>query len=587
MRVTKLLLQTLRQASTEIALPGYQFLLRGSFVRALAPGAYAFLPLGVQVRRRVQDALTRLLQAHGAQEIGLPIMQPLEVVEQADAALMPEWAAALQSTLPCAGAGYQAWALQSSHEALLMVLLRHLVQSYRQLPTLLYLFWQAPAREMRAARGLFGARETLVLDAYSVHQDEEDSALLGRHILDSFAHLAEAAALPLRRVIMDTDAAAHPTAYHLVWPWAEGEQAFLTCAGCGWACDQAIAPLSKPPSPAEQPQPLTEVATPDCKTIQALCAYLQIPPARTAKSLFLVAQEGAAARRHVIAVVRGDTELSMAKLKRLLGVSALRPADEEEIRALGAQPGYGSPLGVHGAEVVVDELVVRSPNLVAGANRAGYHLLHVNYGRDYRAQHTGDIALAQEGDLCPSCAAPLKLEHGVELGFVGGLKRAIAQAYNVAYLDSSGSPQAVLLGRYRFDIDRFIAAVAETHRDEMGLVWPVSLAPYDVHLMTLGRHNSQVDAAADALYTALTAAGVRVLYDDRDERAGVKFYDADLIGLPLRIVVGERGVSEGTVEVKWRRSGEAVKVAIPEVVPWIGEALQTHLDSKNSCRGSQ
>ncbi|MGQ9501058.1 MAG: proline--tRNA ligase [Anaerolineae bacterium] len=566
--MTKLLAQTLRQASTDITLPGYQFLLRGGFVRPLATGTYAFLPLGVQVRRRVQDALVRTLEAAGGQEIGLPMMQPLEVVEQQATAIVPEWAASLMCVLPLATEGSQAWALQFSHEQPMIALMRNIVQSYRQLPTLLYLFWQAPMREMRTTRGLFGGREAMVLDAYSLHQDEGDSALLCQHILDAFVQLAEAADIPLRRVIMDTNAAGHPVGYRLIWPWADGEQAFLVCEGCGWACDRAIAPLRKPELSAEIPQPLEEVATPECKTIQSLCAWLQIPPSRTAKSLFLVAEAGNATRRYVIAVVRGDTELSMTKLKRLLGVIALRPADEEEIRALGAEPGYGSPLGIRGAEVVVDNLVMGSPNLVAGANRSGYHLLNVNYGRDYQAKHTADIAMAQEGDLCPLCAKALKLEHGAELALAGSLGRAVTQACHLCYLDQSGTPQPVLLGRYRFWVDRFIAAAVEIHHDELGMIWPASLAPYDVHLMTLGRHNPRVDEAADALYTGLTKAGVRVLYDDRDERAGVKFYDADLIGLPLRIVVGERGIAEGIVEVKRRRDGEVTKVVIGEIITY-------------------
>ncbi|MGC8879211.1 MAG: proline--tRNA ligase [Anaerolineae bacterium] len=573
MRVSQLLFQTMRQTSTDIALSGYQFLLRGSFVRSLSAGTHAFLPLGVQVRQQLQRALVHIMEELGAQEIGLPLLQPLEVVGQRVAVTFPDWVAPLQCPVPGVAEGYHTWTLQPGHEQLVLDLLRNIIQSYRQLPILLYLVWQAPEPEMRAARGLLASRESMVLDAYSLHQDEEnrDSAL--RQSLDSWIGLARRAEIPAHSVMVDTNEAGQATAHRLIWPLESGEHSFLVCGGCGWACDQAIAPVRKPVLPAELPQPLQEVATPDCKTIAALCTWLQIPPSRTAKSLFLVAEEGDAVKRYVIAVVRGDTELSMVKLKRQIGVTGLRPASEEEIRGLGVEPGYGSPLGIIGAEVVVDHLAVHSPNLVAGANRPGYHLLNVNYGRDFQATHTADIAMAQEGDLCPSCATPLKLEHGVELGFVGGLKREIAQAYNVTYLDQSGTPQAVLLCRYRFYVDRFIAAVAETHHDEMGLIWPAFLAPYDVYLMSLGRYNPQVSEVADTLYMALNEAGVRVLYDDRDERAGVKFYDADLIGLPLRVAVGERGVTEGTVEVKWRGSGEVMKVAIPEVVSWIKGTL--------------
>ncbi len=576
MRISQLLFQTMRQAPTDIALPGYQFLLRGSFVRPISAGTHIFLPLGIRVRRQLQHVLAHILEESGGQEIGLPVLQPLEVVEQPVIVTFPDWATPLQHSILCSVEGHRPWTLQPGHEQLILALSRNALQSYRQLPVLLYLFWQAPEPEMRTAWGLLASRESTVLDAYSFHQDETNRDSLLRYILDSWLDLAARAEMPIHRVIADMGETEHPTTYWLIWPWESGEHAFLICDGCGWTCDQEIAPVKKPAPPTEMAQPLQEVATPDCKTIAALCAGLQIPPSRTAKSLFLVAEEGAAVKRYVIAVVRGDTELSLAKLKRLLGVPGLRPATEEEIKVLGAEPGYGSPLGISGADVVVDHWITHSPNLVAGANRPGYHLLNVNYGRDYRATYIADIAMAQEGDLCPCCATPLKLEHGVELGLVGGLRREIAQAYHVAYLDQSGTSQSVLLGRYRFWVDRFIAAAAETHHDEMGLIWPAFLAPYDVYLMTLGRHSSQAGKAAEALYTELNKAGVHVLYDDRDERAGVKFYDADLIGLPLRVAVGERGVAEGTVEVKWRRGGEVMQVAIPEVVSWIQGTIGAH-----------
>ncbi|MCS7259560.1 MAG: proline--tRNA ligase [Anaerolineae bacterium] len=569
MRLSQMLFQTMRQASTDIMLPGYQYLQRGGFVRSVSGGAYVFLPLGVQVRRQLQRVLAHLMEEWGGQEIGLPALQPLEVIEGQAEVTFPDWAAPLQHAVSCGGEGYRTWTLPSSHEQLMLALARNIIQSYRQLPVLLYLFWQAPEPAMRTALGLLAGRESMVLDAYSFHSDEADRNTLCQSILTSWADLAERADMPVHRVIADLD----DEASRLIWPWRDGDHSFLICDACRWACDQAIAPVRKPVPPAEAAQPLREVATPDCKTIAALCSWLRIPPSRTAKSLFLVAEEGGAVKRHVIAVVRGDTELSVIKLKRLLGMSGLRPATEEEIRTLGAEPGYGSPVGISAAEVVVDQLVVHSSNLVAGANRAGYHLLNVNYGRDYQATYTADIAMAQAGDLCPSCATPLQLEHGIELGIVGGLRPEIMQAHHVIYLDPSGIPQPVMLGRHRFYMDRFIAATGETHHDAMGLIWPTFLAPYDVYLMTLGRPSSPVSEVADTLYTELHNAGVRVLYDDRDERAGVKFYDADLIGLPLRVVIGERDVAEGMVEVKRRCSGEVVKVAIPDVVTWVKGAL--------------
>ncbi len=573
MRMSRLFVQTLRESPADVALPGCQLLLRGGFIRSPSPGSVAFLPLGVEQRRRLEDRLRQVVCSLGGQEVALPTVQPADLTGGPQGTRAPDWSTALQHSVPLAGDRYRNWAVAGASDRYLFNVARHVIRSYRQLPVLLWQLLPALQEHVRPAYGLFGSRETLVIDACSLHESEADLHDLYYRLLDEFGCLIDLANLETFRVTMDPERDAGLPGCRLVWPTAAGEVAFVACASCGYAVEHAVARQGKQPALAEEMDQLQEVATPNCRTIGELCAFLGVTPARTAKTLFLSAEDENGGQRLVLAVVRGDMELSETKIRRLLGAPALRPADEAEIRAAGVEPGYGSPVGIEGAAVVVDDLIPQSPNLVAGANRTGYHLLNANYGRDFQAALVADIVLARDGDACPECGTPLALRRGVELALTGSVDENTTRALNLLYLDCSGEARPVSLGRYRFYLERLIAAASEAHHDGSGLVWPRALAPYDVHLMTVGKRSTTTDEVADGLYAGLAAAGARVLYDDRDERAGVKFNDADLIGLPLRVAVGERGLANGMVEVKHRRTGEVVAVPAADVQSYIGALL--------------
>jgi prolyl-tRNA synthetase len=364
----------------------------------------------------------------------------------------------------------------------------------------------------------------------------------------------------------DRDHAGAVTGYSLVWPSEAGREKVVACGSCSYVADEAIARACKTPPPAEDVQPMEDVETPECKTISDLARFLNVPASRTAKALFLVVSSEGENDRFVMAIVRGDMDLNESKLRRVLGVEQLGPATEGEIRRVGAEPGYGSPVGVEGVTVVVDELIPQSPNLVAGANRPGYHRLNVNYGRDYGASIVADITAARDGDACPECGAALRVVNGVVMATVAKVSEDYSRAMKATFLDRSGQAQFMLMGRYRLYADRLLAAVAEAHHDDYGVIWPPPVAPYDVYLMTLGRQNEAVETVADDLYSDLIAAGMDVLYDDRDERAGVKFHDADLLGVPMRLVVGPRGLESGTVELKRRDAQEVETIQVGDVV---------------------
>jgi prolyl-tRNA synthetase len=339
-----------------------------------------------------------------------------------------------------------------------------------------------------------------------------------------------------------------------------GEDTILICDNCGYTANRQVAKFRKPIPEAEKQRPVEKVPTPGTSTIKTLARTLQVRESSTAKAVFLVTTLEDS-ERFVLAVVRGDMELGETKLANAVGVSGLRPALPEEVRAVGAEPGYGSPLGVEGAIVVVDDAIPSSPNLVAGANEEGFHYLNVNYGRDFEANTVADIAAAGEGSLCPECGDAMRAVRGVEVGNIFKLGTRYSEAFGASFLDRDGRRKPVVMGSYGIGLGRLLACIAEEHHDENGLVWPVSVAPYHVHFVA-----AEPSEMAEGLYETLVSAGVEVLYDDRRESLGAKFKDADLIGAPLRLTLTSRSLRSGGVEIKARSDAESFIVSTDEAV---------------------
>lgn len=565
MRMSQLFIQTLREAPNDARTPGYQFLVRSGLIRSLG-GGFAFLPLGVLARQRLEALICRALDEAGGQQVSMPHVQPAEIVRinmQGPGGRGTRFRDRAQREM----------ILGVSHDAAILAAASGVIQSYRQLPTLVYEAWQTFRDEERTVGGLFGAREGRVVDAYSLHSSAEELGAAYQRVREALTRALAPLGLGVAEAICAEDDDHGPAAHKVVYPLAEGEETVVRCCCCRYVADQAIARLSKAPPPPEALLPMQDVATPDCKTIAELATFLGIPQARTAKAVFLVANIEGEGDRFVFAVVRGDMALNEAKLRAVLNAQTVGPATEAEIHLAGAEPGYGSPVGLSGITVVADDLIAQSPNLVAGANRPGYHTLNVNHGRDYQASIVADIAMAQKGSSCPVCGSPLAVEQGVALAEMFQAGDSHARAVDATYLDAEGRAHPLVLGRYRVFSDRLIAAIAETHHDEHGILWPAAVAPYQVYLMTLGKATPEVTATAERLYAALNQAGIAVLYDDRDERAGVKFNDADLIGAPLRVAVGDRGVRGGTVEVKRRDRSEVQPVSLAELTSFVLGAL--------------
>jgi prolyl-tRNA synthetase len=467
--------------------------------------------------------------------------------------------------------------LAMTHEEVVADLVRRDVQSYRHLPRLIYHIQTKWRDDPRPRAGLIRVREFTMKDSYSLDADWEGLDAQYRRHYQAYFNIFHRCGLPVIAVKSDVGMMGGKLAHEYMYLTPIGEDTLLLCSACGYSANRQIARFAKPPASGESELPVEKVATPNTKTIADLADFLGIDHSKTAKAVFLMAEiptEEGSEDKLVFAVVRGDMEVNETKLANVLKAKALRPATEAEITASGAVPGYASPVGLKGAIIVVDDAIPTSPNLVAGANEEGYHLRNVNYPRDYRSDMVTDIAAAQEGDACPECSSPMRTVRGVEVGNIFKLGTRYSDAMGCTFLDHDGQHKPVIMGSYGIGSGRLLACVAEEHHDEHGLVWPVSVAPYQVHLVALaGKGDATTQQRADQLYTDLQAAGFEVLYDDRDESPGVKFNDADLIGLPIRLTVSERAAKQGGVEFKRRDQAEKRVVPFGEVLAHLNNEL--------------
>ncbi|HYM52428.1 MAG TPA: proline--tRNA ligase, partial [Candidatus Dormibacteraeota bacterium] len=417
--------------------------------------------------------------------------------------------------------------------------------------------------EPRARGGLIRVREFVMKDSYTLDPDEVALDVSYQAHYGAYEKIFERLGLETVVVGADVGIMGGSLAHEFMVLNDAGEDTLVICETGDYAANQQIATVTKPELPAEEARPTEEVATPDTPTIAALAAFLGVGEDRTAKATFFVTGDG----RLLTAIVRGDFEVNETKLSNAVkAIGGLRPAQSEEIQAAGMEPGYASPIGAHDTTVVVDDLAARSPNLVAGANRAGYHLLNVNAGRDFVPDVVTDITNARAGDPCPQCGQPVVLRKGIEVGNIFKLGTAFTVALGATYLAEDGSRHPVVMGSYGIGLGRAMACIVEAHHDEKGIAWPAAVAPYDAHMVSIGAgREPAVLEAAEALYQRLTDAGVAVLYDDRDESPGVKLTDAELLGMPRIVTISPRSLAAGGAEVTQRAGGERSVQPIDEV----------------------
>ena len=567
MRMSELFSQTLRKAPAGVEVTSHQLLLRAGYLRQLASGLFSYLPLAHRSMKKISDIMREEIEAIGGQEITMPVVHPADIWKETG-----RWYQIGSELGRFKDKSDRDMVLAMTHEEVVTDLVRREISSYKQLPALVYQIQTKWRDDPRPRAGLIRAREFTMKDSYSLDRDEEGLDQQYRAHYQAYFNIFNRCALPSIAVNSDVGMMGGTMAHEYMYLTPIGEDTLLICDNGDYTANRQIAEFGKPMPEKEEPLPLEKVSTPDTNTIESLANRLEVPKSRTAKAIFAIAtieNNGEESEKFVFAVVRGDMNVNDTKLANAVGAIDLRPARPEEIQAIGAKPGYGSPVGTRGALVVVDDAIGESPNLVAGANEEGFHFLNVNLGRDYEADMVIDIAAADEGSACPVCGSPMRTERGVEIGNIFKLGARYTEAMGANFLDAEGRQRSVLMGSYGIGVGRLLACVAEEHNDENGLTLPVSIAPYQVHLVAL---DSLEDQAAQ-LYDNLRAVGIEVLYDDRQESLGSKFKDADLMGMPVRLTLTTRSLENGGVEIKDRRSGDSSILAVDEVVGTVKEKV--------------
>jgi prolyl-tRNA synthetase len=548
MRLSQAFFASLRDDPADAEMASHRLLVRAGYVRQLGAGIYSLLPLGFRVQQRIEQVVREEIDAIGGQEMEMPVVHPADLWRRSGRydKIGPEMARFKDR-------GGRDMVLAMTHEEVVAQLVGDLVSSYRQLPLIVYHFQTKFRDEPRARGGLIRVREFVMKDSYSA--DADDAGLDRSYELHYGAYRRIFERLGLETVAVGSDVGimGGSGAHEFMVLNEHGEDTLVLCDACDYAANQQVARVAVAAADGE-PLPLEEVETPGTETIATLAEFLDVPTSQTAKAAFFVTGDG----RLVTAIVRGDFEVNETKLANAVrATGGLRPATADEIRAAGMEPGYGSPVGAHDTTVVVDRLAAESPNLVAGANRPGWHLRNVNVGRDYEPDAVVDVSNARPGDPCPECGAALRLAQGIEVGNIFKLGTDFTESMGATFLTESGERRHAVMGSYGIGLGRAMACIVEAHHDEKGIAWPVAVAPYRLHLVSIGGQKApDVATAADGLYQRLTDAGVEVLYDDRDESPGVKFTDAELLGMPTIATVSPRSLAAGGAEVTDRASGE-------------------------------
>lgn len=577
MRLSQAFGKTLREAPADAEMVSHQLLVRANYVRPVGAGIYTFMPLGYRVIRKIWRILAEEMDAIGGQEMWMPNLHPAALWQATG-----RWHT-VDVLMKVAAGGNREYALSATHEEVVVDLALREIESYRDLPRMVYHISKKFRDEPRARGGLLRLREFVMKDAYTLDTSEAALDAYYPSMLQAYHTIFARVGTPARAIHADVGAMGGKSSHEFVVPHESGEDTFITCTECDYAANvEAAAFVRQGNAPAALAN-LTKVATPNCATIADVAAYVGVPTSQTLKAVFYWwtpegawVQGDAGNGRFLFGLVRGDLEINEVKLRNALGGGLLRPATPEEIVAVGGAPGYASPAGLQvapnlsadGVYVLADESITAGGNFVVGANEAGYHYSGANYPRDFAVSQIADIAQADTGHACPQCGKPLAAQRAIEVGHCFKLGTRYSKAVDATYLDESGVPQPIFMGSYGIGLDRLMAVIVEKHHDNDGIIWPESVAPYQVHLLHVGK-GDQVLHAAESLYVSLQQAGFEVLYDDREASAGVKFKDADLMGIPWRVTVSSRNLDQGGVEVKQRRAAERHIVALPDLLHFL------------------
>lgn len=556
-RQSALFLPTLRDAPSDAEAASHRLLVRGGYIRQVSAGIWTFLPLGWTVHQKVVQVIREEIDAIGGQEMLCPVLTPFELWQQTGRDY-------IQEIFRLQDRNGREFVLPMTHEETFTFHAREL-QSYRQLPQILYHFSVKERDEPRPRGGLLRVREFIMKDSYSFDRDEEGLARAFSAHRGAYERIFERCGIEAVGVEAESGMMGGSESVDFLAPSGSGENTLVTCERSDFAADLEVARgVPRPPQPPARLDAPAKVETPNVTTIEALAELLGIDPAATSKAMPVTTDDGTV----VLALIRGDDRLEPNKLDAALGTPS-RPATDEEIRAaFGASGGSLGPVGFAG-EIVADE-ALREGQFVAGANRDGWHLRGVQAGRDY-APRFADLREAREGDRCPSCGGRLRFQTAIEVGHIFKLGSRYSQPLGATFLDEDGSERPLVMGSYGIGPGRVLAAAVEQSHDELGIVWPAPLAPYDVHVLALHGGAPEVLGRAQELAQELSGAGLTVLLDDREQRPGEKFADADLVGMPVRVTVGKKTLEDDAVDVRVRATGTDVRMPRRSVITWMEE----------------
>lgn len=575
-----MLIPTLREVPAEADTISHQLLMRSGMVRKVAAGIYTLLPLGNKVVKKIENIIREEINCAGGVELQLPIIQPAELWHQSG-----RWDVYGPEMYRLQDRHGRDFCLGPTHEELITNLFSQEVKSYRQLPLLLYQIHNKYRDERRPRFGLLRGREFIMKDLYSFDKDEDGLEISYRKMYDAYNRIFSRCGLDFRAVEADSGAIGGDVSHEFMVIADTGEDELNFCSACGYAANMEKTPcqFNHEMGIAEEEGPLELAATPEARTVQDVASYLHVNTDQVLKSLFYNADG-----KLVVVLVRGDRSVNETKVINYLGVNMLDTADPEEMQhSFGIPMGFAGPVSLREktSVMILGDLEVKYLyNAVAGANKTGYHYLNVNPGRDYQVDHYGDFRVAEEGDPCPRCGVPLQVQRGIEVGHIFKLGTKYSEAMGATILDENGKEIPVIMGCYGIGVTRTMAAAVEQSHDEDGIIWPAAVSPFDVVIMAVNQRDELQASFAVEMYQQLLAAGIDVIYDDRQERPGVKFKDADLIGYPARVVIGKKAITEGLVEIKWRATGEICFQERDNVTTYLQETLAAMNNDQKHCR---
>ena len=564
MRISKLFGKTQREVSAEAETVSHRLLLKAGMIHQIAAGVYSYLPLAWRALKKIENIIRDEMDKAGGQELMMPVLQPIELWQETGRDL-----AFGKGLFTLSDRKERRLALGPTHEEVITTLVSRNVNSYRDLPLLLYQIQTKFRDEPRPRAGLLRVREFTMKDLYSFDADEEGLNQSYEKMLNAYRSIYARCGLPTLLIEADSGAIGGKDSHEFMVITENGEDEIIYCPDCNYAANAEKAESIKTKLEDEQPLPLEEVATLGMATIEQVSHFLKVPQSHTLKAVFYIADG-----KLIFVVIRGDIGVNEVKLKNILHCFELRLATEAEVKEAGLVAGAASPIGISGIKIIADESITSGTNFVAGANKPDTHFRNVNSPRDLKVDLMADIALARAGEGCPKCGSRLLSERGIEVGHIFKLGTFISEKLNAFYINSNGVSEPIVMGCYGIGLGRLLAAIVEQNHDDKGIIWPLSIAPYHIYLCPLYLENPQVATTAENLYADLKAQGLEVLFDDRDESPGVKFNDADLLGIPIRVTVSPRTLEKNSVEIKKRSEKQSQLVPLEGIAERLKELIK-------------